>query len=247
MLGEEAGALVTVTGPLEDFEQKLAGPDGAKWREEFKLFLRKENRWPIVEMRPEPTVAVADLPNFPIWRTLAVGNKSGDALLAELKARRFKVSEEAEKMIECFSFVVSPEPREVDLVLATVRELGFSRHTTTRALWKRIEELGSLCPPDLGPHLRLDYSDQIFGEGVAIAMDPITSYRDMPRVFWLDYDSRDGCGGRDGRDGRYGCDCCDYRNSCTGRDWWLFGFGKSQDTFWSFNDRVVFVRPRKTA
>ena len=47
----------------------------------------------------------------------------------------------------------------------------------------RCRQLGfDLCPPDLGPHLRLDYADQPQGERVYVAMKPITTSDGEPRI-----------------------------------------------------------------
>jgi hypothetical protein len=48
----------------------------------------------------------------------------------------------------------------------------------------RRRELGlELCPPDLGPHLCLQYADQPAGERLHIAMKPIPSSDGEPRIF----------------------------------------------------------------
>jgi hypothetical protein len=45
-------------------------------------------------------------------------------------------------------------------------------------------ELGlELCPSDLGPHLRLQYTDQPMGETMYVAMKPITTLDGEPRIF----------------------------------------------------------------
>jgi len=46
-----------------------------------------------------------------------------------------------------------------------------------------------LCPPDLGPRLRADYSDQPRGERLYIAMKPITASDGEPRIFVVEHTS----------------------------------------------------------
>jgi hypothetical protein len=46
-----------------------------------------------------------------------------------------------------------------------------------------------LCPPDVGPQLRLDYSDQPPGECVYVAMKPITTSDGEPRIFVVAHNS----------------------------------------------------------
>lgn len=47
----------------------------------------------------------------------------------------------------------------------------------------------ALCPPDAGPSLRLEYADQPVGERLLIAMRPITSSDDEPRIFVVERDA----------------------------------------------------------
>ncbi len=48
------------------------------------------------------------------------------------------------------------------------------------------EELGlELCPPQVGPELRLSYKDQTYGEYLRIAMKQITDSYGYPDVFSL--------------------------------------------------------------
>ena len=54
----------------------------------------------------------------------------------------------------------------------------------------RGNQLGlELCPPDVGPHLRLDYADQPSGERLYVAMKPITASDGEPRIFVVGYNS----------------------------------------------------------
>ncbi len=46
-----------------------------------------------------------------------------------------------------------------------------------------------LCPPELGPYLRLDYMDQPPGERLYIAMKPIISSDGEPRIFVVAHES----------------------------------------------------------
>lgn len=54
----------------------------------------------------------------------------------------------------------------------------------------RGNQLGlELCPPDVGPHLRLEYADQPSGERLYVAMKPITASDGEPRIFVVAHDS----------------------------------------------------------
>lgn len=106
-----------------------------------------------------------------------------------------------------------PEAKKEDigLVCMSVRELGFTEYPTTTELFARIKEIGELCPGEVGPALRLAYTDQPPGKWVYLAMEPITDSVGDPSVFrvkrdsdgeqWLDA-SWAGPGGQWGLDGR---------------------------------------------
>jgi len=54
----------------------------------------------------------------------------------------------------------------------------------------RGNQLGlELCSPDVGPHLRLEYTDQPSGERLYVAMKPITGSDGEPRIFVVAHDS----------------------------------------------------------
>ena len=90
---------------------------------------------------------------------------------------------------------------EVKTVVVCVAELGFAEGALTREIigsdqdrdlfgnaapftGGRGNRLGlELCPPDLGPNLRLEYEDQPLGERLYIAMKPINSSDGEPRIF----------------------------------------------------------------
>jgi len=65
----------------------------------------------------------------------------------------------------------------------TVEQLGFSNGATTDEIYKKAEELGlELCPAEVGPHLRLQYSGK---EWMLIAMKQIAGRGGRPDVFDL--------------------------------------------------------------
>ena len=83
----------------------------------------------------------------------------------------------------------SHEGKTYELVRFTVEQLGFPSGATTEEILdeKNLEKLGlSLCPAEVGPHLRLQYSG---GERMLIAMKQIAGRDGDPRVFGLYWDS----------------------------------------------------------
>lgn len=78
----------------------------------------------------------------------------------------------------------SKQVEKYSLVRFTVNELGLTCPTTTDKIYKRAKELGlELCPPEVGPQLRLQYKG---GESMRITMKPIVDLNDDPRIFYLD-------------------------------------------------------------
>jgi len=99
------------------------------------------------------------------------------------------------------AFTVATEETEVELVVASVAELGFKDGAEYSVICERAKQLDlELCPAEVGPQLRLQYLDQPNGEWLRIAMEPIT-FSDgnlclfgvgrVSNEFWLD-SSRNG-------------------------------------------------------
>jgi hypothetical protein len=96
---------------------------------------------------------------------------------------------------------------EVSTVRLRVADLGFPEGAFTREIigsdgdrdlfgnpapftGGRSRQLGlELCPPDLGPYLRLEYTDQPRGERLYVAMKPIMSSDGEPRIFVVEHSS----------------------------------------------------------
>lgn len=96
---------------------------------------------------------------------------------------------------------------KVDTVRLRVAELGFPEGALTREIigserdrdlfgnsapftGGRGNQLGlELCPPDVGPQLRLDYDNQPSGERLHVAMKPITAADGEPRIFVVAHNS----------------------------------------------------------
>ncbi len=114
-------------------------------------------------------------------------------------------------------FTVSNTEIEVDLVNLSVAKLGFKEGTTRSDIYNRALELDfKLCPPEVGPQLRLQYADQPEGEWLRIAMEPIKGSGGSLRVFGV---------GRDG-DERWLRGFSYPIIFCRGIDRWVFLSGK---------------------
>lgn len=204
-------ALQDVNGPLTAFLQKLGGKHGDEWLQAFKRFLRKENPW------PKP-ISLDDIQVFKTIR-LGTGLKSADDFLDAFKQVGCRVSDWARDILGKPAFQAASEETEVDLVVLTVRELGFSEGATYAKICERAQELGlELCPPEVGPQLRLQYMDQPEGEELQITMEPITVGEGILSVLYV---------------GRGNSECrLDALYGDSGRDW-------------NSNERFAFVKPRE--
>jgi hypothetical protein len=158
------------------------------------------------------TIATTELKT---WKTIKLGTglKTADDFRAVIKF----ISRWGNDILGKEAFVASDTEIEVDLVVVTVRELAFSGGPTCKEIYDRALELGlDLCPSEVGPQLRLQYLDQPKGEGLLIAMEPITDSDGRLRLF--------GVGRRDGG----GC--------------WLVGSYGYPGEEWDSDCLFVFVR-----
>lgn len=198
MLGGDA--LAEVAGPFKDFSEKLGSSEGLMWFLAFKRFLRKENPWPL---KLFPSVV------------LTIGGVSKDALTKQLKDEDYSISNWACDIMGKRAFTTLQEPNTIELGWITVRGLGFEKEPTTKELFTRINEVGELCPAEVGPHLRLTDKDQQRGTLYWVAMEPITGSVGLPCVFCVE---RSGGGMR-----------------------WLYAYCARPEGRWGLDDTFVFA------
>ncbi len=88
------------------------------------------------------------------------------------------VDASADEIIGRPAFALSRTMTKLDLVVISVSQLGFGEQgAPLKEIYVRAEALGlALCPPEVGPQLRLQYRDQPRGELLHIAMQPIATY-----------------------------------------------------------------------
>jgi hypothetical protein len=101
------------------------------------------------------------------------------------------LEELANEIIGRPAFTLSRTKSELDLVILSVFDLGFGKQgASIKDIFARAELLGfALCPPEVGPQLRLQYLDQPPGEVLHIAMQPIARYNGDPIL--LDIENAD--------------------------------------------------------
>jgi len=136
-------------------------------------------------------------PEFPTWKTVKLGtHKSANDLSKSLRSNGFWISNWAADILKKTTF--APAETEIELVLVTVADLGFTKATRRDAIYDRAKELGlDLVPAEVGPQLRLQYADQPMNEWMVMGMEPIAGSGGSLHVFgvtrsvgglWLDTD-----------------------------------------------------------
>jgi hypothetical protein len=115
-------------------------------------------------------------PDIPIWKTITLGtHDSASSLREALNAAGCRIGQLAGEALARPAFTVSPSKVDVDLVILSVGQLGFDAEGASYGeIHARAAQLGlELCPPEVGPQLRLQYVDQPLGEFLHIAMAPV--------------------------------------------------------------------------
>lgn len=133
--------------------------------------------------------------SFSTWRTIKLGTfQNVGALKKALTSLDFRISEWAYEAMDNPAFSLASKETEVELVVASVKDLGFTSNTRYDELCAHIKKLGyALCPAEVGPQLWLQYPDQASGEPwTVIAMEPISDSEGDLEVFQVTPD-RKGC------------------------------------------------------
>lgn len=112
-------------------------------------------------------------------------HKTTNALLKELKDKGFKVSDYAQEILQ--KIPLSKQKTEIELEIVKVKDLGFTGFPSLRDIYAQAKEKGyALCPPEVGPQLRLQGKNLPYW--VYVAMDPIVDSDRYPRILLVDED-----------------------------------------------------------
>jgi hypothetical protein len=128
-----------------------------------------------------------------------VGARSPFELLEDLKGQGVEINEFGLRLLSSRSFKVSETRRPLVTVELTVHNIGFPQGARISEIYERVPTLGlSLCPIELGPHLRLQVLDQPEGfwgkpgsrhkappGSITIASEPLEEDDDFPKGFYL--------------------------------------------------------------
>lgn len=161
-------------------------------------------------------------------RLLSVGGVDKAGLLEMLEASGISLNNWAKILFESSRFKTASCQYRVTIVELSVGNLGFPDGAVIDDIFESAIRLGlRLCPLELGPHLRLEYTDQPEGHrgkpileyqapygSVTIASEALTGDDDFPRGFYL----------RRIED-----------------VFWLRGYRSGTDHVWSEDDRFIFL------
>lgn len=180
---------------------------------------------------------VAEQSQFKVWKTIKLGTglqirptDDFDDFEKILFDAGYRLSATAWEILRESAFTVATKETTVDLIVVSVSELGLREgfpFNTLTEIHARAQELGlEIAPAEVGLQLRLQYPDQPMNmnEDLLIAMEPIAStlyhpYLGIPPTVSLLAFSviRDNRGS------------------------WLHGYPAGNNSWWSGNDRFVFV------
>jgi len=111
---------------------------------------------------------------IPIWKTINIGTYSSvEDLRQAILDAGFKIGDWAEDVLNSENFALTPEEKSVDLVKITPKALGFENGAQRTDIYnKAFEDSLEICPLEIGPQLRLQYTDQPRLESLQIGMEP---------------------------------------------------------------------------
>lgn len=133
---------------------------------------------------------------FDIWRTIRIGTGLGtpDDFLRALETAGVRVGARAASTISGSGFASAIKETELDLVNLSAPQLGARAGSTLAEISETALGLGlKLCPPEVGPQLRLQYLDQPIYEWLFVAMEPIVGTDGRPGLFLIERDANGLC------------------------------------------------------
>lgn len=109
-----------------------------------------------------------------VFKTIKLGTglMTADDFCQAFKRAGYRIGDWANALLSERAFQTASQATEVDLVIVSVADLGFPKGANGRDIYPKAQELGlMLCSPEVGPQLRLQYTDQPNGECLFISSD----------------------------------------------------------------------------
>lgn len=156
-----------------------------------------------------------------IFYTIKIGtHQNNRALKKTIISSGNRISPWVKDIITNDTFTLSRNKLELDLVAPSIADLGFKDGAYINDVYSYISRIGlEICPAEVGPQLRLQYTDQPADEVLFIGMKPVLSEHGLA-LFQLRHQIN-----------RLSLEACHIVNPA--------------NHTWKAHYRVVFVRPRK--
>lgn len=160
-------SLQEILGPIQDFLEKLGGRKGRQWLIAFKRFLRKENPWAdgimfetdILSFKPEKEIHGEEVRQ---WLRVFQSDPS--------VAEYFKLLDPSKSFMNKALSMIG----RIDIVLLSVKDLGFENEASLEEIYKKAKEHGfKLCSKEICLYFCRDRQKYDWPDGVIIASEPI--------------------------------------------------------------------------
>jgi len=119
------------------------------------------------------------------WKTITIGTFADPlGLRNKLDGMGCGIGGQAAEILARPTFMLGSRTTDVELVLVSPAQLGFTSDTVTLAdVYARARQLGfELAAAEVGPQLRIQYLDQPIGEFLIIGMEPIKTWSGEPVI-----------------------------------------------------------------
>lgn len=116
--------------------------------------------------------------------TLEIGTyKTAAELTKAITNKNYRISSWVQDMID--KMPIAKEKTTVELVVKSVKDLGFEMSATLDQIYAKAKEIGlELCPAEVGHQFLLQYGNQLaLGEWITVGMEPIVVSDGDPFVF----------------------------------------------------------------
>lgn len=134
---------------------------------------------------------VSTAQKFKLWKQIRIGTglETAEDFVAAIKAAGMWIGENytTQMLRDSNQLKLPKKPGLIQLTNPSLDELGLrDKHTPWEVVFNAGVEQGLLlCPHEVGPQLRIQYSDQPVGKGLMIAMEPIWGSTDYSDIFTI--------------------------------------------------------------